>query len=406
MRTLMTASLLILAAAAVNGAMTGVVTTPDGKPLRNATVYVHEAKPKVGVSIVCPSCYRDCGKRVLTGADGSFRLPSLDDTLVFRLLAVAEGYEPRFTDNVDPAARSVRISMTPRAAADADRVVSGVVKDPHGHVLSGAVVEPHGLHSVERTPEGKIRSKSTGFGKLPGLDLIAVTDEQGRFSLRIPDATDSLDVMAESRGLAPVIARDLAPGAPATITMADGVAATGKITRRGKPLAGVRVVFEHQDHNALNFLGKSEVGTDREGKFLMTNLAPEQTYDVYVPMDELPGAAMEPHAVHTGKDGSTLDAGTLVAGSGRMVAGRVVVPEGTAIPAHTKIMLDTEHCGWKSVDLPADGRFSFEHTPNDAGRVIVSVPGLMAAHGRGGRQEVRFPADGDVNNLELQFLRR
>jgi len=406
MRNLLTASMFLLAAATLNGSVTGIVTTPDGKPLPNATIYVHEARPKVGVSTVCPSCYRDCGKRVLTSGDGSFRLSSLDDTLSFRLLAVAEGYEPRFRDNVDPAASNVQIALTPRATADADRIVSGVVKDPHGHALSGAVVEPHGLHSEVRRPDGTLSSKSTGFGKLPGLDLLAVTDDQGRFSLRIPNATQTLDVLAKGRGLAPVIARNLAPGTPGEITLTDGVAATGKVTRDGKPLAGVRVVFEHQDRNALNFLGQSEVGTDRDGKFLMTNLAPDQTYDVYVPMDEIRGATVESHAVHTGKDGSTFDAGVLVAGSGRTVAGRVVVPEGVAIPPHTKIMLDTEHSGWRSIDLAADGRFSFEHTPNDEGRLIVVVPGLIAAGGRGSRQSVSFPSTGDVKNVELQFLKK
>jgi hypothetical protein len=211
--------------------------------------------------------------------------------------------------------------------------------------------------------------------------------------------------MASARGLAPVIARDLAPGAPADITMIDGVAAMGKVTRDGKPQAGVRVIFEHQDRNSLNFLGKAEVGTDRDGKFLMTNLAPEQTYNVYVPMGEIRDAAVEPHAVHTGKDRSAVDAGTLVAGSGRTVAGRVIVPEDAAIPPHTKIMIDTEHCGWKSIDLPADGRFSFEHTPHDAGRVLVAVPGLIAAGGRGS-QAGSFPAAGDVNDIELQFVRK
>lgn len=405
MRNLLTTSLLLIAAVTLNGAVTGFVTTPDGKPLRNATVYVHEAKPKVGVSVVCPSCYRDCGKHVLTSADGGFQLASLDNTLVFRLLTVAEGYEPQYADNVDPAAKSVRIALTPRAAADADRVVTGIVKDPHGHALSGAVVEPHGLHTVRRAPDGTIRSKSIGFGKLPGLDLIAVTDEQGRFSLRMPDPTDSLDVMANARGLAPSIARNLAPGTPAEITMTNGVAATGKVARDGKPLAGVRVVFEHEDRRAEYFLGKSEVGTDHDGKFLMTNLAPEQSFNVYVAMDEIPGGAVEPHAVHTGKDGSTVDAGTLVVGSGRRVAGRVIVPEGFAIPPHTKIMLDTEHCGWKSIDLPADGRFSFEHTPNDPGRVLVSLPGLRGARGRNSQAD-SFPAAGDVTNLELEFLRK
>ena len=62
MRNLLTVSLLLAAAATLNAAVTGIVTTPDGKPLRNATVFVHEAKPKVGVGkqwdglLICDDC--------------------------------------------------------------------------------------------------------------------------------------------------------------------------------------------------------------------------------------------------------------------------------------------------------------------------------------------------------------
>lgn len=398
-------SLLLLAASTLHADIAGVVATPDGKPLPKATVYVHEAKPKLGVSTVCPSCYRDCGKRAQTAADGTFRLAKLDDTLKFRLLAVAEGYEPQFAEGVDPKAANVKIVLKPRAAADAGLLVTGVVRDAQSHAVPGALVEPHGLRRTFVDANGK-KHMQAGYGKLPGLDQMAVTDDAGRFSLRIPEADETLDVRVSGRGFAPALAHEVAPGKPAEIVLSDGVAAYGKIVRGGKPVAGARVVFEHQNREASKFLGQTEVGTSADGTFLMTNLAPGESFDVYVPMGEIAGAAVTPHTVHTTANGTRVDVGTLVAEAGRTVSGRVVVPEGFTIPPHTNVMLSTRHGGFRTVEAAADGRFTFEHVPNDAAQVIVTVPGLKPVTGRLNRGEADVAATGDVVDLQLSFERK
>lgn len=76
--------------------------TSEGKPLANTTVLVYHAGVKVGYSTFCPSCYRDCGKRVTTNQNGEFTVSSLDPDLWFTLLAVHEGYVPLISEKVDP----------------------------------------------------------------------------------------------------------------------------------------------------------------------------------------------------------------------------------------------------------------------------------------------------------------
>ena len=82
--------------------LSGVVTS-GGKAISRALVYVYTAGPRVGTSPYCPSCYADCRKRATTDKTGAFIIPSLDPQLIFRILVVAEGYEPMFVPYIDPA---------------------------------------------------------------------------------------------------------------------------------------------------------------------------------------------------------------------------------------------------------------------------------------------------------------
>src|ERR1700744_3250462 len=81
-------------AAGTKSALSGRIVDSDGKPIVQATVMVYHAGVKVGYSTYCPSCYRDCGKRVSTDKNGAFSVQGLAPDLWFTLLAVHEGYVP------------------------------------------------------------------------------------------------------------------------------------------------------------------------------------------------------------------------------------------------------------------------------------------------------------------------
>ncbi|HXH41457.1 MAG TPA: carboxypeptidase-like regulatory domain-containing protein, partial [Thermoanaerobaculia bacterium] len=120
MHRLATALSILLSVAAAHAAtdLTGIVVDANSLPIAAAHVYVYRAHPKSGVSAVCLSCYRDCGKHVQVDAKGSFVLKNLDPTLLFDVLAVADGYEPAFAKRVDPISGPVSIKLSPRSAAD------------------------------------------------------------------------------------------------------------------------------------------------------------------------------------------------------------------------------------------------------------------------------------------------
>ncbi|MBV9679741.1 MAG: hypothetical protein JO185_25620, partial [Acidobacteriaceae bacterium] len=86
----------------------GKVVDTNGKPLEHVTVLVYSAGVKQGYSTFCPTCYADCGKRSLTGSDGTFVIKSLAPDLLFRLLAVRDGLKPTFAAQVDPVTEMTR----------------------------------------------------------------------------------------------------------------------------------------------------------------------------------------------------------------------------------------------------------------------------------------------------------
>lgn len=159
--------------------LTGTVTNAAGKPLEHATVMVYHAGVKQGDSTFCSSCYNDCGKRIVTGRDGKFVIPSLSPDLFFELFVVRDGYLPTFVNNVDPANMTPTAVLNRRdAVMDPNRVIRGVVINTHGRPLRDAVVQPQGIQG--ETPDGR---QSSMYGTIPGLEPVAVTNEKGEFEL-------------------------------------------------------------------------------------------------------------------------------------------------------------------------------------------------------------------------------
>jgi hypothetical protein len=83
---------------------------------------------------------------------------------------------------------------------------------PDGKPVVGAVVEPSGYRF----------DRGVGYGDIPGLEKLSITDAKGEFALRIPAPAGKLDVRVTSRSLAPHIERMLAPGEPRTIRLSEG----------------------------------------------------------------------------------------------------------------------------------------------------------------------------------------
>lgn len=292
------ALLVTLPAAALD--LAGRVLTANGKAAAGAHVYVFTALPRSGVNTVCPSCYRDCGKREKVASDGAFRLRNLDGTLKFRLLAVADGYEPAFSEYV--ASGPVTLTLAPRDVVDTGRLVRGRVVDPKGKPVVGAVVEPRGLRMGRRI----------GYGAIRGIDLLSITNDDGEFALRVRDSSNTLDVRVRARNLAPEIARELATNTGGqTIRVDVGATISGRLVRNGKPQPGVLLGFDHKDHRSSNYLGQERIGTDEKGFFVITGLGPGEEYLVFLDDGYRAADAETGMLVKAGADGSSLNLGDI-----------------------------------------------------------------------------------------------
>ncbi|MBP1610223.1 MAG: hypothetical protein H6Q04_2458, partial [Acidobacteria bacterium] len=158
--------------------LTGKVVDSTGKPLDHAAVLVYHAGVKTGYSTYCPSCYADCGKRVMTNAAGAFTIRNLSPDLWFTLLLVRNGYFSEFAKFVDPSKGPAPdvILKARQSVNDPGRVVRGRIVDSHGRPLRDAIVQPQGI-LINDEKRGHISM----FGTVDGLDLIAVTNKAGEF---------------------------------------------------------------------------------------------------------------------------------------------------------------------------------------------------------------------------------
>ena len=281
--------------------LSGRIVDAAGKAIPNAHVYVYTAYPKKGPSTVCPSCYRDCGKQEAASGAGEFRIASLDDSLVFTILAVAPGFRAAYAKAVDPGAGPVTITMEPRPG-DSDILIRGVVLDPEGKPIVGAAVEPSGYRIGNRI----------GYGNLPGVDNLSITDQAGAFELRIPDCDAKLDVRVRARNFAPKIAREFRPWETRPLIVGVGSTIYGHATRNGQPAAGVRIAVVQRNRVSSDFLGPEEIATNEAGLFVLTSLGPDVEYMVGPAKSKLPWPDEHlSRRVTTGPEGTTVDAGVI-----------------------------------------------------------------------------------------------
>jgi protocatechuate 3,4-dioxygenase beta subunit len=173
--SLLLASSCLCSVAETKSALSGRVLDANGKPIPHATVMVYHAGVKVGYSTYCPSCYRDCGKRVNTDSSGDFNIQGLAPDLWFTLLVVQEGFTPVISEKLDPdKTREWETKLMRRPAPPANASVArGRVTDSAGNPVRDAMVEPIGLNLWE----------GSTYGTIAGLDPLAVTNAQGEFQI-------------------------------------------------------------------------------------------------------------------------------------------------------------------------------------------------------------------------------
>ncbi len=354
--------------------LTGTIFDEAEKPLPGAVVCIYTAKPRTGPALVCPSCYLDCAKRSATDAKGGFSLSRLDPSLLFRVLVVAEGYEPLFIDDVDPGNGPVEAKLV---ALDPERlkpghVLRGRVLDPQGKPVPGARVEPYARHS----------QNSTTYGRLGGVDALAATNEAGEFMITCAEPNLMLSLQIDARGHAPKkFLRLAAEDKVHELTLSRGATVMGKVVHNGKPVPGLLMGIVQTDRNSETFLGEIEIGTDEEGRFAFTNVPANESVVVYSQIvDPVVSHVVPVQRLRTGPDDGTVDVGTLETQPGHRLSGRVVLSDGKPVPAGTRVMISREVAwDWREVEVGEDGRIETESLPSEEYEIHCRVPGYRVS---------------------------
>ncbi|HZI32602.1 MAG TPA: M56 family metallopeptidase, partial [Candidatus Binatia bacterium] len=341
--------------------LTGTVTKKDGSLLpTRASVFIATAAPKTGTSTFCPSCYADCVKHAQTDAQGHFKIESLDPQLTFRILAVAKGYQPKSVSKVDPAKGPATIELKPMNDADAapDHSLRGRVLDAKGNPVEGAVVEMVGTES---------KDGGGSYGALPGIDPLAVTDENGEFLITSKKPFDMMDVKVSARTFADKSFTHLPSGKTNDLLMTQGATITGRVLADGKPLAGITVGISGVDRQAGFYVGHFEISTDARGKFAFINVPPDVDFWIYTTMSSMKQYGAVPiRQIHSDKDGATTDVGDLIVEPAHRLAGRVKLADGQPLPPKVRLLVSRDQA-WDSmqITLDAGGHFDVKSVPNE-----------------------------------------
>ena len=411
LRALVLATAIALSAAGPGRAeapLSGRVLDPDGHPAQKASVFIYTASVRTGTSPYCPSCYPDCRKRTTTDRDGHFSIPALSDSLLFRVLVVARGWDPVFVAKVDPPAGPVEFRLVHRRLAkfDPDRTLRGRVVDPHGRPVVGATLEPFGFRKDMGSGHYMAR-----FGPSPGTDPLGVTDGRGEFALALGDSGVRWYVRVSARDLAPMqLHEQPASARPITVRMGYGGMVTGRLLKDGKPLPGVRVGMVQVDRNAeFDAYGRDEIATDERGTFTFSNVTPGMDYYVHGKMESLRDfGALDTVRVHVRGDDDVARVGDLALVPGRRVAGRVVLSGGHPVPPGTRLLLALDIAfDAQTQTLDGEGHFDLRAVPPGDAMLVVRVKGYRLARASSGYTEAYgFPTcavagDRDVEGLNL-----
>ena len=383
--------------------LSGVVRTANRQPVSGALVSIYSAGVRVGTSPYCPTCYADCGKRVVTDGAGVFSIKRLDPTLVFRVLVVAKGYEPQFV-TIDPFEgnpTAIEVKSRPALPDDRRRIVSGEVVGPDQKPLAGALVEPYGWKT----------ERSHWYGSMEGIDPLALTDDQGRFEIVTSEPVEALDLEITARAMAtknfPLVPSDAGLN---RLQLSRGATIRGRVLDHDHPVPNILVGLVLADRSPDKFNGLAQTGTDAQGRFSFFNAPADEEFFVYGIMSSVgPHAAIGPRRLQAAGDGGQTDAGDLAVEPAYRITGRLALSDGKPVPAHTRVLFNRQDLrDTQAVEADASGGFSVGGIPSGIISISARFPGYRTSDknrslDRPNGRALQGLVKGDIDGLIMLF---
>lgn len=362
--------------------LTGTVVSDKGDPVKGALVYVYLAGYKNPNFNEAPE-YPDIGKRERTDGQGRFTIRSLRPDQYFGVLAMADGYAPKYIYKVESLAAPLTFKLEP----DAERtkpghVVRGKVVGPDGKPLAGVVVE---TTAVERKMAGGMFEVQAASGDLK-VDPIAITDSRGEFRITSPDTNFKVNLGMRAPGLAELAAGKLSPGEDVHVfKLAPGATVVGRVLDHGKPVPDAVVDLNLLADSILDdtmVLGtQAHVKTDSNGNFEFANAKSGLTYFISCRMISIKErGAVKGRSVRVERDGDRVDAGVLEIEPGFSLSGRVDLSDGKPVPADARVVIiGATSRDAQFMNIGPDGRFEFKGLPPDVYEITPHIEGYMTS---------------------------
>lgn len=385
--------------------LAGKIIDSSGRPLPHTTVVVYHAGVRIGFSPYCPSCYADCGKRVLTDADGNFRITNLAPDLWFELLAIQDGYIPSFSEKVDPTKTpTIAIHLAHKPALESlSGVVRGHVVDESGDPIPDAVVEPVGI----------LEGASSLYGTVRGLEPMAVTNVMGDFEISYDKPTPKMLLNIEARAMAPRFVTMATGQDRHSVTLTEGASISGRLIANGKPISNAEIGLIPKNRggfgNELTITGdpynEIRIGTDASGNFIATNIPEVKEWYVYVKMQSLPQGAVNPVEVRIEGKGQYVHVPDLVVEPGYRLSGKVVLSDKRPIIPGMRITIGSDRV-WdtQTTTLAGDGSFEFANLPAGDYHLSPAVKGYVPKGTRFFPYETPISVSGEIKNLTIQLF--
>jgi hypothetical protein len=335
----------------------GSIVDDSGQPTKDATVLVYSARLKQGYAIVCPTCFVDCGKHAQTNAQGQFTITGLNTALKFRLLVLKEGFTATAKGGVDPAQGPLQpIKLVPRAGPSVEsEIVHGRVTDVAGNPIAGVLIEPVGALQ----PDG-----GRHFGAMDWIDRLAASNSSGEFEIVATRPVEKITLKISPRGLAPKFVTE--PPGPATnsIVLTEGATIMGRLVEsNGTPIANAEVVMiSHPDTGDQDF-SDMRVGTDKDGSFAFTNVAPRRIWGIYPAVESLQGRNLTAgfRWCETIADRQVVNVGRITLRPGFSLGGKIVLVDRQDVPPDMHVTIKPE---WtvtnRLTSIAPDGTFEFK----------------------------------------------
>lgn len=349
------------------GELAGVVVDESGKPVAGAQLTCKTASP----------WYSDlCRPEVVSGKDGSFRLPALLGGFDYTVSASLAGYTPASTTAQVPGlgetAAPLRLTLL------------------RGSELIGRVVDERG----RPVPGAELK---LGFLDLPNSwlePLRAKTTKEGRFSFQ-PLTADDYVLSLRSSGFSSAefrldIVAGVSPLDLGEVVLSPAVALEGRVVDpQGRPVAGAEVAAEWQKGKGPKVFPSSSTVARADGRFRLQDLQEGESYHLTAGAsgfaDSLPLRVAAP-----GEEPVRLELRVL-----RTLAGRVTDDRGR--PVHRASLWNPElRNGRSKAETDFQGRFSARVA---AGELKLQID----AEGYAKRKlpPMQIPADRDPAELNV-----